>query len=80
MPTKKRISRKSVSRAVVADERKADKELNKLGLNTRSLVAAVITLVGAFLLLSNLTGILLAFVGMVLIYFGLKMFGIHLRM
>ncbi len=80
MPTKKRISRKSVSKVVAADERKADKELNKLGLNSRSLVAAVMTLVGAFLLLSNLTGILLAFVGMVLIYFGLKMFGIHLRM
>ena len=68
-----------MSKTVAADSRKADRELSKIGLNLRSLVAAVVTVVGALLVLANLTGILLAFVGLVLIYFGFKMFGIDLK-
>ncbi len=68
-----------MSSRVAADRQTAEKELNRLGLNTRTLVAAIITIVGALLVLANLTGILLAFVGLVLIYFGMKMFGIDLK-
>ena len=81
MPTKKRSRKVSgAERAVAAEERKADKALGKFGLNARTVAAALITIIGAALILTNLAGIVLAFVGFVLVYFGLKMFGIDIKL
>ena len=80
MPTRKRASRKSVSNIVAADKQKAEKELHKLGLNPRTLAALVLTIIGVLLVVWAIGGVLEAFVGLVLIYFGLKMFGFELKL
>jgi hypothetical protein len=78
MPTKKRVSRKTVSKAIASESKVAEKELHKIGLNPRTLAAAVITIIGALMVIGGASGLLEVFVGAVLIYFGLKMFGFKL--
>ena len=80
MPTKRKLSRKTVSNAVAAEEKKADKELAKIGLNTRTVTAVVLILIGLVMVFTQLGAVLIAIVGIALIYFGLKVFGVDLKL
>jgi hypothetical protein len=77
MPTKRRASKKSAPVAARKVEKR--KILDELGLNPRLLAAAIMTIIGALLLIFNIAALLFVFVGSVLIYFGLKMFGFEIR-
>lgn len=79
MPTRKRVTRKSAAKKVAAKTEQARKVLDELGLNPRMLAAAIMTIIGALLVIFNIAGLLFVFVGAVLIYFGLKMFGVDIR-
>jgi hypothetical protein len=79
MPTKKRVSRSTVTKAIASESKAAEKKLHKIGLNPRTLAAAVITIIGALMVIWGVSGLLEVFVGVVLIYFGIKMFGFNLH-
>lgn len=74
MPTKK----KGLERDIEVDRSKIDREVHKAGLTYTKIAAAIMVIIGALLVLFNIEGVVIAFVGFVLIYFGLRMLGIHL--
>jgi hypothetical protein len=78
MPTKKRASKKAAANAA-AKKKGKHKVLKNLGLNPKMVTAAILTIMGALLVIWNISGLLFVFLGAVLIYFGLKMFGIEIR-
>jgi hypothetical protein len=79
MPNKN-APKEDASEKVKAGKQKVEKEMSKMGLNYRKVVAAIIIIIGALLIITNLSALLLAFIGFVLIYFGLKMLGYHLNL
>ncbi len=48
-------------------------------LNYRKIGGVVLAVVGALLVLANLSGLLYAFAGIVLIYFGLRLLGYNIK-
>ncbi len=52
-----------------------DRELKKDGLTYGAVAGAIILIIGVLLILFNLAQVLQAVIGLVLIYFGLKMLG-----
>ena len=62
-----------VSKAIEADKVKLDKEMKKRGLDYNEVGGIIAIVVGVFLILMNLTGLVLGAAGILLIYFGLRM-------
>ena len=62
-----------VSKSIEADKVKLDKEMKKRGLDYNEVGGIIAIVVGVFLILMNLTGLVLGAAGILLIYFGLRM-------
>ena len=62
-----------------SNKKKVDSELDKMGMNYETLVGAIIALIGIVLVVMNLGAVLMAFVGFVLIYFGMRMLGYEVK-
>ena len=60
--------------------RAADSELSGMGLNHKKIAGLVMIIIGALLVIGNISGALLALVGLVLIYFGLWIFGYQISL
>ena len=81
MATRKR-SRKAAStgKTLAVDKQKIEKEMSTVGLDYRKVGGIIIALIGVILLIMNLTGALLAVAGIVLIYFGIRIFGYNIKL
>ncbi len=81
--TGKQVIDKEIStlRGEVGSEKtKVDKELSKQGLDWKIIGGAAFTIIGALLILFNISALLMAIVGIVLIYFGVKLLGYNVRL
>lgn len=56
-----------------------DKEMASMGLTYKKAAGIIIAIIGAILVVLNLSGALMVFVGLVLIYFGLKVLGYNIK-
>lgn len=80
MPRKKGTTRRRKRSANLATtEKKVESEMSNVGLNYHKLGGLIIGIIGAILVVWNLEGVLLAFIGLVLIYFGLRLWGFKLK-
>lgn len=76
--TGKQMIDKQVSR-LSRDVKVEDKRLYKAGIDHKTIGGAIITIIGVVLVVFNLQAALLAFVGFVLIYFGLRLLGYNIK-
>lgn len=58
----------------------ADKELTGMRLNHKKIAGLIMVIIGALLVIGNISTALLAIVGLVLIYFGLWIFGYEISL
>jgi uncharacterized integral membrane protein len=65
---------------VESTKEKVDKEMSSMGLTYQKVIGIIILIIGVVLLVVNLVHVLEAFVGLVLIYFGLRMFGYTIKL
>jgi hypothetical protein len=74
-----RTVRNEVSNAVATGEREADMKLKEMGLrgwNAKRVASVLVALIGVILLAMNVMQALWAVVGVILIYFGLRLYGL----
>ncbi|MHB1830174.1 MAG: hypothetical protein ACYCO0_02165 [Candidatus Micrarchaeaceae archaeon] len=69
------MAKRTKSRNMKLNKAGVDRELAKDGLTYGAVAGAIIFIIGALLILFNLAQVLQAVIGLVLIYFGLKMLG-----
>ena len=81
--TGKQIIDKEIStirEKVTLDKTKADEELAKSKLDWKIVGGAAFTIIGVLLILFNLSALLMAIVGIALVYFGVRLLGYQVRL
>jgi len=68
------------TRTAASPAKAASKEIAvPKGLNYKKIGGVVLAVIGALLILANLSGLLQSIAGVVLIYFGLRLLGYHIK-
>jgi len=69
----------SLASSARSGKAKIDKKMSKAGVDYKTVGGAIITIIGIVLIVFNISAVLMAVVGFVLVYFGLKLLGYTIK-